>query len=71
MIVRKTSPYTGKTNKMDLNITQEQVDEINNPQRTKHIQNIVPHLTAIEREFLLTGYTGQDWEDMFGKDEEE
>jgi hypothetical protein len=29
----------------------------------------MPHLTNEEREFLITGYTPEDWESIFGDDE--
>jgi len=55
---------------MDLDITQEQLDEweLN---RKLHIQHAFPHLTASEREFILTGATDDDWAKLFPPDEEE
>lgn len=37
------------------------------------IQNILPHLTVDEREFLLTGLVGDEWEELWkeGKGEAE
>lgn len=49
---------------MDLDITNEQL------QRWKDgelIQNVMPNLTPAEREFLITGYTQDDWDVMFGE----
>lgn len=62
--VQRVSPLTGKTNSMVLDITPEQVAEWNNPQRTKLIQDIFPNLDVVEREFIMTGYTAQDWNSL-------
>ena len=64
LYVERTSPLTGKTTAMVLDINQEQVDEWNNPNRTKLIQDIFPNLTDDEREFVMTGYTPEDWEKL-------
>lgn len=64
MIITKISPLTGNSNTMDLDITNEQL------QRWKDgelIQNVMPNLTPAEREFLITGYTQDDWDVMFGE----
>jgi len=64
LYVERISPLTGKTTAMVLDINQEQVDEWNNPNRTKLIQDIFPNLTDDEREFVMTGYTPEDWEKL-------
>ena len=48
---------------MDLNITSEQFARIESG--IELIQNIVPHLTSEEREFLITGITPQEWDKLF------
>jgi hypothetical protein len=35
------------------------------------IQDAMPHLDKNEREFLMTGYTPEDWEEMFPPEEDE
>ena len=60
----RTSPLTGKTNTMVMNISAEQVAEWNNPNRERLIQDIFPNLTEGEREFIMTGYTDEDWKTM-------
>lgn len=67
MIIRKQSPLTGKFNELDIPVTQEQIDKW---QSGTLIQNAMPNLTTDEREFLITGYTPDDWEAIFGKEEE-
>jgi hypothetical protein len=68
MIVTRTSDVTGKVHTMDLPITQTQLDEWNGPTRPL-IQNVFPHLTPDQREFLMTGVTPEEWDELFGDDE--
>ncbi len=66
MEVSRKSPRTGKVNVMVMNITQEQLDEIALPiSKRRHIQVIVPTLNADEREFLISGFTVEDWDSIF------
>lgn len=67
MLVERTSFLTGITRTLDIEVTQEQVDAWNNGML---IQNAMPHLSADDREFLLTGATPDEWDEAF-KDEEE
>ncbi len=71
MIITRISPYTGKTNTMDLDVTEAQMAEFNSgPRNRLLIQQIVPDLSATEREFIKTGYTQSDWDAMFPTEEE-
>lgn len=67
MIIKKKSPATGKINARDIDITEEQLARYN--EGVELIQNIAPHLSADDREFLMTGYTPEDWDNMFGEEE--
>jgi hypothetical protein len=67
MKVERKSPLTGNVSTMDLPITQEQLDRWKSGEL---IQNVFPRLTADEREFLLTGYTAEDWATLFNGDDE-
>jgi hypothetical protein len=67
MLVERQSPVTGEINSMELNITHK---ELLKWQNGTVIQKAMPNLTADEREFLITGLTKDDWETLFGKDEE-
>ena len=60
MLVKKTSIMSGKVNEMDLDITQEQLDRYLEGRGL--IQDIFPHLNASEREFLISGMTGEEWD---------
>ena len=60
MLVKKQSIMSGKVNEMELDITQEQLDRY--LEGRELIQDIFPHLNANEREFLITGITGEEWD---------
>lgn len=64
MIVTRKSPLSGVVHSMDLPITQEQLHEWKNGGRM--IQDVFPHLSAEDREFILTGITGPEWDEAFG-----
>lgn len=63
MIVTKKSMFSGKLNVMDLPIT---IEDLVRWESGELIQNVMPHLTADEREFLMTGATVEEWEAVFG-----
>ena len=67
MKVFRISPVTGKTNVMEIPITQDQIDEFYSPDG-RLIQDICPGLTADEREFLISGCTPEDWKTLYGDD---
>ena len=62
--VIRVSPLTGNTNTMYMDISDEQLQEWNDPNRTRLIQDIFANLTEDEREFIQTGYTPSDWKEM-------
>lgn len=62
---------SGVESTMDLDITIDQLFRIENRFSTKElIQNIVPHLSKEDREFLITGITPKEWNEMFNEIEE-
>lgn len=61
MKITRTSIYSGKRRTLDLNVTQQQVDRL----KTEHIQDVLPHLSDDDREFILTGVTKYEWDKMF------
>ena len=70
MIITRTDPFTGKTNKRDLDVTIEQLNEYASP-GGRLIQNIMPDLTPDEREFIMTGIMPDSWlgdGEMIGED---
>lgn len=66
MKVTMTSPFSGKTNSMNLDITEEQFYRW---KRGELIQNVFPHLTPDEREFLMTGLLPAEFDGLFADDE--
>lgn len=73
MKITRKSQFTGRTHTMDLpTVTQERLNECWSqcPTGTRHIQDVFPELSADEREFLITGATPEEWDEMFGKHED-
>jgi hypothetical protein len=68
MIVVRNSPFTGETRERDLPITQEQLDAW---LRGALIQDAFPQLSASAREFILTGMTDEEWDELFGDEPED
>ena len=62
--VIRVSPLTGNTNTMYMDISDDQLEEWNDPNRTRLVQDIFANLTEAEREFIMTGYTVSDWKEM-------
>ena len=67
MEVTKTSPWTGITRTLTLDVTAE---EIANWKAGELIQTAMPRLNTDEREFIKSGYTAEDWEEMFAQEED-
>jgi hypothetical protein len=69
MKITKISPRTGKENTLDLPVTRQQIDDWKNSRFL--IQDAFPDLTPGQREFLMTGYTEEDWEILFPPEEDQ
>ena len=67
MKITRLSPISGVTHTMDLDVTTKQIVSW---EKGEMIQNVFPHLTAGEREFIKTGITPDDWDNLFGDDYE-
>ena len=61
MIITRPHPFTGEDNQMDLDVTQ---DQLNSWLKGEYIQNAMPHLTADEREFLISGLLPGEFDDL-------
>ena len=73
MKISRTNGITKTTSTMDIDITPEQFEEwVISKQiaNGRMIQDIMPNISAGEREFLMTGITPEQWENMFGNLEE-
>ena len=72
MLITKQSVMTGEKNTMLLPVTNEQIERWQNGEL---IQNVFPHLSPSEREFLISGVTPEEWnvvnedmEEVYGDD---
>lgn len=66
MVITKFSKLTGAMNTMKLAVTPEQIEAW---ESGTLIQEVMPHLSAQEREFLITGSTAAEWDAAFGGEE--
>jgi len=66
MKIERKSPFTGAIRFMDIDVTQEQLDKFNSGEGL--IQDIMPDISANEREFILSGITPREWDELFGEE---
>lgn len=59
MIIQKENIFTGTVRTLDLDVTKE---EFENWQNGMLIQDAMPRLSVDEREFLMTGLIGEEWD---------
>jgi hypothetical protein len=70
--ITRESPLSGRFVKMLINTSKEKVeawDAMDN-QRKPLIQNFFPELNKDEREFVLTGVSPHEWDELFGNEDE-
>ena len=66
MKIERTSAHSGITRTLDLDVT---LEEYASWKGGELIQNAMPRLNADEREFIMTGITAEEWEEMFSPQE--
>ena len=72
MLITKKCMLTFKENSLDIDITEPQLFRVNNRHITgEYIQDIVPNLSASEREFLMTGILDETWNQHLSEPSEE
>lgn len=64
MKITRTSPLTGKTVTKEIYVTAAQIVSW---ERGELVQNAFPNSTPSEREFIKSGYTDSDWDEIFGE----
>ena len=65
MLITKKSAFTGIEHTLDIPVTQAQLDLWKSGMS---IQSAMPNISAVDREFIKTGVTAQEWDDTFGAD---
>ena len=61
MIIERKSAISGIVRQRDLDVTPEQIERW---QGGELIQNVFPHLSPSDREFIVTGTTDEEWEQI-------
>ena len=61
MIIERKSVISGIVRQRDLDVTLEQIARW---QGGELIQNVFPHLSPSDREFIVTGTTDEEWEQL-------
>jgi len=69
MKVTRQSMASGKTRTKDLPITP--VQYVKYIRGEGHVQDIMPDLPPEDREFLISGVTQEEWEESYGKNEDD
>lgn len=68
MKITRTSVITGITRTLEIDV---EPHEYGAWERGQLIQYAMPHLTASEREFIMTGVTDDEWAEAMGLDVED
>ncbi len=68
MLIKRTSPFTGKVHIFDLPVTEAQMAVFGQRVRPM-VQDIFPDLAPEWREFIKTGITPEEWDNAFGKED--
>ena len=62
MKIERKSPLSHEYHMMDINVTHKQMADWQNGML---IQNAMPNISAEEREFIMTGITPKEWDELF------
>ena len=62
MQIKRRSSLTGEVNTMEIDVTAAQIAAW---ERGELAQNAFPDASPSEREFIMSGYTDFDWDEMF------
>ena len=64
MKIKRTSPITGITRTRDIDVTKEQLVRW---EAGALIQDVMGHLSAADREFIITGITDDEWQTLYNR----
>lgn len=64
MILKRISLLSGKMSEMNINIPEDELLEWLKMNPRPLIQNHFPQLSPDEREFILTGITSKEWDEI-------
>jgi hypothetical protein len=67
MLVTRKNMLTGKFNQMEIDITEEQLEQMDNSNDAAFRNEIRKNLSLTEREFLISGMSIEEQEQMFGR----
>lgn len=68
MIFKRQSPLTGEWRSKEIPVTVEQMMAY---ESGTLIQDAMPNISASDREFILTGATDEDWNEMLSEEEQD
>lgn len=66
MKITRKSILSGTIRTLDIAVTDEQMVAWRSGEL---IQNVMPHLSDDDREFIMTGITPDEWDNMVGEEE--
>ena len=66
MTITRVSPFSNKKTTLEIDVTARQIASW---EKGEMIQDAMPNLTVAEREFIKTGVTPDEWDEIFGDDE--
>jgi len=66
MLVERTSVISGQVNMMSLPITVDQLE--NYYLKGMLLQDAFPNLSPSQREFIKTGITAKEWNNLYGEE---
>ena len=68
MLITRRSPLSGKVNTQDIPVTETQLADW---RAGVLIQDAMPNIAADDREFIKTGITAEEWNAVFGENNDE
>lgn len=72
MKISRISNLTGEYNTREISITLDQYNDWQNAREngeTRFVQDEFGHLSADDREFLISGITPDEWENLLGSED--